>query len=329
MRISLFLFGLLIIGTTQAQQLPQFSQVALNRSLYNPAFIGDEQATVLTLGGRWQMIGFGQEPQSAFLNFEKNLTIKPKPIYNPYMRISVPITEGLKPKKSKFSHSVGGQLSTDKYGAFRSFQLSGLYGAHYQFTNSLKVSGGLKLGVSNNGFDADKAKVLNLQNPENPYTGGDTEYDQFVSGKWNTNIINIGAGINVQYEKFFISVAANQLTKDVIRFGNSNVNFNLKSHLFFITGYTFELTSEVKLKTTAVVKIMQPAPISIEGSAIADIGSAFFAGLTYHHNASAGLIVGFQVNEKFRVGYALDVPTTGIYKSSLGGHELVLNYRFK
>ncbi|NCA19754.1 MAG: type IX secretion system membrane protein PorP/SprF [Crocinitomicaceae bacterium] len=80
MRISLFLLGLLIIGTTQAQQLPQFSQVALNRSLYNPAFIGDEQATILTLGGRWQMIGFGQEPQSAFLNFEKNLTMKPKPI---------------------------------------------------------------------------------------------------------------------------------------------------------------------------------------------------------------------------------------------------------
>jgi len=329
MRGLIFFTLLLVVGKLQAQQMPQFTQVALNRSLYNPAYIGFEPQTTISLGGRWQMIGFGNEPQSAFLNFEKDLKIKSKPIYNPALRVSVEIPDDNRTQKSKFSHSIGGQLSSDRYGAFRSFQFAGLYGAHYQVNNSLKFSGGLKLGISNNGFNADKAQVLNVLNPELPYQGGDAEYDEFTAKNWNTNIINLGAGINVQYQNFFIGVAANQLTKDAIRFGSSNVNFNLTSHLFFLTGYNFELTEEFKLLTTAVVKKMSPAPASFELSAIGNFGDALFAGVNYHHKAAVGLIVGFQVNSAFRVGYSFDVSTNRIIQSSFGGHEIVLNYRFK
>lgn len=328
MRIALFIITFLAIGTLQAQQMPQFSQVALNRSMYNPAYVGMESKTMLTLGGRWQMIGFGNEPQSAFLNFEKNIKIKAKPIYNPAMRVSMPIPDDKRTLKSKFSQAFGGQLSSDKYGAFKSFQLAGLYAAHYQITSLLKVSGGLKLGISNNGFDADKAQVLNVSNPAIVYQGGDTEYDEFTAEKWNSNIINLGVGVNVQYGNFFVGASANQLTKDAIQFGRSNVNFNLTSHLFLMTGYNFEITEEFKVLTTAVVKKMSPAPTSLEVSAIGTFGDALFAGVNYHHKATVGLIVGFQVSSAFRIGYSFDASTNNIIKSSFGGHELVLNYRF-
>jgi len=328
MRLVLLIVSLLVIVSIQAQQMPQFSQVALNRSLYNPASIGMEQKTMLTLGGRWQMIGFGNEPQSAFLCFEKNLKIKSKPIYNPAMRVSTPIPDDNRSLKSKFSQSIGGQLTSDKYGAFKSFQLAGLYAAHYQVNSLLKFSGGLKLGISNNGFDAEKAQVLNVTNPELAYQGGDVEYDEFTAKKWNSNIVNLGLGLNVQYGNFFIGAAANQLTKAAIQFGRSNVNFNLTSHLFLMTGYNFEITEEFKILTTAVVKKMSPAPTSYEFSAIGNFGDALFAGVNYHHKASVGLIVGFQVSSAFRIGYSFDASTNRIIQSSFGGHELVLNYRF-
>jgi type IX secretion system PorP/SprF family membrane protein len=328
MRIALFIITFLAIGSLQAQQMPQFSQVAMNRSLYNPAYVGYEPKTMITLGGRWQMIGFGNEPQSTFLNFERNIKIKAKPIYNPAMRVSMPIPNDNRTQKSKFSQAFGGQLSSDKYGAFKSFQLAGLYASHYQFTSLLKVSGGLKLGISNNGFDADKAQVLNVSNPELSYQGGDNEYDEFTAEKWNSNIINLGVGVNVQYGNFFIGAAANQLTKDAIQFGRSNVNFNLTSHLFLMTGYNFQITEEFKVLTTVVVKKMSPAPTSLEVSAIGNFGDVIFAGVNYHHKATAGVLVGFQVSPDFRIGYSFDASTNTIIKSSFGGHELVLNYRF-
>lgn len=328
MRIALFILTLLAVGSLQAQQMPQFSQVAMNRSLYNPAYVGYEPKTMITLGGRWQMIGFGNEPQSAFLNFERNIKIKAKPIYNPGMRVSMPIPDDNRTLKSKFSQAYGGQLSSDKYGAFKSFQLAGLYAAHYQFTSLLKVSGGLKLGISNNGFDAEKAQVLNVSNPAIGYQGGDTEYDEFTAEKLNSNIINLGLGVNVQYGNFFVGAAANQLTKDAIQFGRTNVNFNLTSHLFLMTGYNFQITEEFKVLTTLVIKKMSPAPTSLEVSAIGNFGDVIFAGINYHHKASAGAIVGFQVSPAFRIGYSFDASTNKIIQSSFGGHELVLNYRF-
>lgn len=325
---TLFIFLFLVKGCIQAQQMPQFSQVSMNRSLYNPAYLGYEEKTMITLGGRWQMIGFGNEPQSVFLNFERNIKIKAKPIYNPAMHISMPIPDDNRTQNSKFSQTFGGQLSSDKYGAFKSFQFAGLYAGHYKFTNSLKLSAGLKIGISNNGFDADKAQVLNVNNPEIEYQGGDTEYDEFTVEKSNTNILNLGLGMNIQFGDFFIGAAANQLTKNSIQFGRSSLNFNLTSHFFLMTGYNFQLTEEFKVLTTVVVKKMSPAPTSLEVSVIGNFGDVIFAGVNYHHKATAGVIVGFQVSPAFRIGYSFDASTNNIIQSSFGGHELVLNYRF-
>ena len=328
MRKLISFFTLLAAFSVKAQQLPQYSMVVLNKSLYNPAYIGSTHGMSLGLGGRWQTVGFGGEPRSGYLTFEKSLNIREKERVNPGIRISSPIPESETLNKNKFSHGIGGQMVMDKTGAFGSFQLAGLYGAHYQVNKSLKISAGARLSWTNNNFDAAKAVVLNPNDPAAIYQGGDTEYDEFIAGKWNANYMHFGAGINVQYQNFFMGVSANQLSKGAIRFGSSNVNFDPKLHAFLITGYNFDISSEFKLQTTVIVKSMQPAPASFEFNAMASIGESLFAGLNYHHKASAGFFVGFNLNEKFRVAYALDVPTTRLNKFSWGGHELSLNYKF-
>lgn len=328
MRAVIFLATWCLVGAAFSQQLPQYTQAALNRTLYNPAFIGDEQKMEASAGGRWQMIGFGNEPRTAFLTFEKGINVKKKPVYNPAFRISREIPNENNFQKRKFSHGWGTQLIADNFGAFRSFQLAGLYGAHYEISRDLKVSGGLRLSFNNNGFDAGKAVVLNPSTPTEEYAGGDAEYDAYTDGRPNTNFIHLGAGLNVQYQKFFIGASVNQLTKDAIRFGATGVNFDPTMHFFVMTGYTFEFNSEFSLRTIATVKKMRPAPTSFELAAIANIGESLWAGLNLHLKSSVGFIVGFNVTNNFKVGYALDVPTTSLNKFSFGGHELVLNYRF-
>ncbi|MFY7943496.1 MAG: type IX secretion system membrane protein PorP/SprF, partial [Crocinitomicaceae bacterium] len=74
--ITFVFFGLSL--SLKAQQIPQNSQFALNPALLNPAFIGIEEGTEILVGGRWQMLGFGDEPRTAFGLYSKRLKTKEK-----------------------------------------------------------------------------------------------------------------------------------------------------------------------------------------------------------------------------------------------------------
>ena len=311
-----------------AQQLPQYTQFANNQSLYNPAFIGLNKSNDITVGGRWQMLGFGNEPRTAFGIFSKNLKLKEKEIFNPALRISRDIPKTSSLEKRKFSHAAGAQIGLDQYGAFRSFNLNGIYAFHYQVNRTFKVSGGLKLGFSNYSFDAAKAVVLNISDPKLTYQGGDSEYDQFISGRQNATFLNVGAGAVIHYTDFFIGVSADQLTRNAIELGTSSVNFNPSTHYFFTTGYKFSISDALKLTAVAQFKKMRPAPLSADFSIIANYGESLFFGLNYRHKAAVGIMAGFHINEKFSLGYSLDFTVNKLNSASNGGHELILSYRF-
>jgi type IX secretion system PorP/SprF family membrane protein len=311
-----------------AQQLPQFTQFANNQSLYNPAFIGINKSSDLTVGGRWQMLGFGNEPRTAFGIFSKNIKLKEKEVFNPALRISRNIPVSNSNEKRKFSHASGAQIMLDQYGAFRSFNLNGIYAFHYQANRNMKVSGGVKVGFSNNSFDASKAIVSNITDPKQAYQGGDSEYDQFISGRQNATFLNIGVGTVIHYSNFFIGFSADQLTRNTIELVNSSVNFNPSTHYFFTTGYKLSISEALKLTAVAQIKKMKPAPISTEFSIIANYGESLFCGLNYRHKAAVGAIAGFHINEKFSFGYSLDFTVNKLNYASNGGHELILSYRF-
>jgi len=187
-----------------AQQLPQYSQFAQNQALFNPSFIGVTEGKEMNIGGRWQMLGFGDEPRSAFGLFSQRIKSKVKTPVNPSIPISKEIPEPKKEEKRKFTHAFGSIVTYDKYGAFGTFELNGLYAAHYQLTKQLKFSGGVKIGVTNNSFDASRAIVSNVTDPSLIYQGGDSEYDQYISSRTNSSRINVGFGGTIYFEEFFI-----------------------------------------------------------------------------------------------------------------------------
>ncbi len=325
----IIIIGFLCVSAiSNAQQLPQYTQFANNQSLYNPAFIGINKSSDITVGGRWQMLGFGNEPRTAFGIFSKNIALKEKEVFNPSLRISRDIPSEATHEKRKFSQASGAQIALDQYGAFRTFSLNGIYAFHYQVNRTMKVSGGLKAGFNNNSFDASKAIVSNITDPKQAYQGGDSEYDQFISGRQNATFLNVGAGAVIHYSDFFIGFSTDQLTRNTIELGNSSVNFNPSTHYFFSTGYKFSISDALKLTAVALIKKMKPAPISTEFSIIGNYGESLFLGLNYRHKASLGAIAGFHINERFSFGYSVDFTTNKLNYASNGGHELILSYRF-
>jgi type IX secretion system PorP/SprF family membrane protein len=323
--ITLFFCGFAIL--LKAQQLPQYSQFAQNQALFNPSFIGTKEGKEIHVGGRWQMLGFGDEPRSAFGLYAQRIKSKVKETPNPSIPISKEIPESEKEEKQKFSHGFGTLVSLDKYGAFGTFELNGLYAAHYQLSKKLKLSGGVKIGVANNSFDASRAIVANISDPALSYQGGDAEYDLYISGRTNSSRLNIGLGGTILYDSFFIGAAASNLIGDAVQIGNSTANFQTTPHLFLTSGYTYVLSDALSLSAVLLLKKMQPAPLSAEMSIIANFGENLFGGIIYRHKAAFGITGGFDINDKFRLGYSIDFTTNKLRNVSNGGHELILRYR--
>ncbi|MBM3184936.1 MAG: PorP/SprF family type IX secretion system membrane protein [Bacteroidetes bacterium] len=324
--IILFFCGLSML--VKAQQLPQFTQFAQNQALLNPAFIGTNEDKEINLGGRWQMLGFGNEPHTAFGLYSQQLKTKEKEIINPSLPISREIPEIVKEDKRSLTQAFGANVGIDKYGAFGTFELNGLYAIHYKLTKKLKLSGGAKLGFSNNSFDPSKAIVANLNDPTLSYQGGDLEYDEFISSRTNNVRLNLGLGGAVHYEGFYVAGAISNLTGDLIEIGSSQVNFQTTPHLFFSTGYNHSIGQTLSVNTTLLLKKMSPAPISTELSIVANFDENLFGGLIYRHKSAIGVTGGFNINEKFRLGYSVDFSINKLRYASNGGHELILRYRF-
>ena len=324
--ITLFFCGLSIL--VKAQQLPQFTQFAQNQALLNPAFIGTNEDREINLGGRWQMLGFGNEPRTAFGLYSQQLKTKEKEIINPSLPISREVPEAEKDEKRILTQAVGAHVGVDKYGAFGTFELNGLYAIHYKLTKKLKLSGGAKLGFSNNSFDPSKAIVANLNDPTLSYQGGDLEYDEFIIGRTNNLRLNLGLGGAIHYADFFIAAAVNNITGDLIELGTSQVNFQPTPHLFLSTGYNHSIGQTMSINTTLLLKKMSPAPLSTELSIVANFDENLFGGLVYRHKSAIGVTGGFNINDKFRLGYSVDFSINKVRYASNGGHELILRYRF-
>jgi type IX secretion system PorP/SprF family membrane protein len=224
MKKVLIIIGLVLTGSAISQQMPQYSQYLRNQYMVNPGAAGVYDFVDVTMGGRWQWIGFGDEPRTAYLSVTSPITRNPRPKYNPALRISNGPVRNPEIKTGKFKHAIGGQLIADQYGAFRKLQLSGTYAIHMPVSKNYNLSFGTRIGMSNNTFLRDKAQVLNMVDPTQGYS--DQTYDDFSADQTSKYILDIGAGLYLYSKNVFVGIAADQLTKDMVEFGSGTANFN-------------------------------------------------------------------------------------------------------
>lgn len=312
--------SLLFVGLNCfSQQLPQFTQFINNTPLFNPSMMSMHERTSITLGGRWQMLGFGSEPRTAFISGQTRISNKSKKSLNPSLRISKDNTENDSVKQSRFSHYAGGQMLFDSYGAFDRTSINGCYSLGFDLNEDWKMLAGLKVGFSNFGFDRSKAQV----------TGNDDqEYDAYVANGTNRNSFDLSAGFTLVSKNYFIGFAANQFTKTSMDMNTSNSYFDQRMHWNLITGYTYSIPGIVDLQGMLLLKKMAPSPLSMEIAIKAVLPNQLWVGVHFRNRASVGFMAGFIIDNKFQLGYSLDLNTNRLISLTNGGHELILSYRF-
>lgn len=286
------LFGMLVLGNQIfAQTEPMYSQYMYNMLGVNPAYAGSREATSLNFFQRRQWVGIAGAPQTT----------------------SVSVDGAFNDNKLGW----GVQAYDDKLGVEKADGLNMMMATHIQVSDKGSLSGGLSVGIMNYRID--------LMNVQGRYTPSDPAfYSNF--NKW---LPAVGLGLYYNTDKFYAGFSVPNVLKsrltafDVMNSGIQKVN---STHIFFTTGYVFDINEEVKIKPSTMIKAVGGAPIEADFNTNLWLRDLIGLGFSYRTGDAMVGMAEAQINDHLRIGYAYDISISPLKYYNNGSHELMFRY---
>ncbi len=294
-KLFIILFSGLLVSSwsSVAQQDPQYTQYMYNTQVVNPAYAGSRQA--LSFGGlyRTQWVGLEGAPKTVTLNVHAPINIK--------------------------NVGIGGSLVHDEIGPSKETYFNIDYSYTIQTSTNGRLAFGLKTGLNLINIDFSR---LNISD------GGDI----FENNINNRVRLQIGTGIYYYTEKFYAGLSVPNFLEsqyfDEESIGNPDIYIvsEERAHFYFITGYVFQLSEDLKFKPAALTKLVTGAPLQVDISANFLFNEKFTFGAAYRWSAALSALVGFQLSDNLMIGLGFDQETTELARYNNGSYELYLRY---
>jgi type IX secretion system PorP/SprF family membrane protein len=297
-KLSFIIFVMILAlhsGIIQAQQAPLFTHYMYNTLLVNPAYAGSRGALTMTALHRSQWVSFKGAPLTQTLTLHS-------PVRNQY-------------------NGLGLSIMNDKIGPTNNTAVSGSYAYIMTLSKKSKLALGLSAGI--NIYQADLNSLL-LDEPYDPV---------FLGNIQNHLTPNFGFGVYYYRERFYAGLSAPYLLENsyaTVTLDNGNLlTSNERRHYYFITGAMFNLSHELALKPTLLVKATAAAPIQADLTATFIIMEKLLVGAMYRTGDAAGILAGVNVSDQFTIGYSFDF-SLGLETSKYnkGSHEIMVRYDF-
>lgn len=137
---------------------------------------------------------------------------------------------------------------------------------------------------------------------------------------------NIGAGAYLYSDKTYIGISIPYMLEN--RYYDNDVQYVASERMHFhgIVGHVFDLSSSVKFKPAALVKIVKGAPLQVDLSGNFLFFDKLTLGAAYRWSAAVSGMAGFQISNSWLIGYAYDKETTRLGNFNSGSHEIFLRY---
>ena len=279
---------MLSLNDVFAQQDPQYTQYMYNQNVLNPAYAGSRGVMSIGLLGRTQWVGVDGAPETLTLS-----------IHSPIGR----------------NIGLGFSVIHDEIGPAKE---DNLY-ADFSYTINTSEEGNLAFGLKA-GFTFLNVREILGQDPT----------DALLNEPINKATPNFGAGIFYYKQKFYVGLSIpNFLETRHLDKGNGRVSTaSEKMHYFLTTGYVFDISDDLKLKPSAMVKAAIGAPVSVDLSVNALLDDKFELGLSYRFDDSVSAILGLNVSDDMRIGYAYDYTISRFGQFNSGSHEIMLLFDF-
>jgi len=287
--ITLLVGCLLLIGIpAKAQQAPMYSQYMFNMLQINPAYAGNRASDNITALYRDQWVGLAGAPKTMVVSWDKRF--------------------------EQSNEGFGLQIYNDQLGIEKTTGVQGFFSHHIAFENSF-----LALGISGG--------ILNYQanysqaHPDDPT---DPLFQSNVNG-W---LPTIGFGALYATENWYAAFSVPALLHTQIDATNylDQDDMGGNNHYFLTGGYIFDVTDNVKLKPSIMIKDVKGAPIQYDFNVNCWFMDILSIGASYRTGDAVVGMLEFQLTPQLRLGYAYDYTISVLQGYSGGTHEFMLRY---
>ncbi len=292
MKKNYLLISVLFVGlwTTQAQQLPQFTQYMYNTISINPAYAGNRDAFSLTALNRNQWAGISGAPRTQTLS-----------IHSPLRNEQI---------------GLGLSVINDKTGYENYTYLYGDFSYTINVSQEVTLSFGLKGGFSY--YDLD----------EDLFSEPSVLQDPFFREKFNKWTPNFGAGLYLSSQNWYVGLSAPKIINNDNNEFSEFVALE-QVHYYMTGGYVFDLSDTWKLRPTVLAKVTNGAPLSFDMSGTVIYDEKLYLGATYRIDDAIGAFIDFQIFEPLRIGYGYEYSISDLRPYTSGSHEVILIYELR
>ncbi|HAH23066.1 MAG TPA: hypothetical protein DCL77_04770 [Prolixibacteraceae bacterium] len=281
-----------IAGESFGQQDPMYTQYMENLMAINPAYAGSKDLLSMMAVSRNQWVGMANAPDT------KTFAIH-SPITNTNM-------------------GLGLSFLSDQIWPIKQNGLYMDYSYTLHFSNKRKLALGLKAGV--NFYEAGVAD-LTTNDPNDPVFSSDINH---------SFLPNLGVGAFYHTDRYYLGLSVPKLIKNTInKTGFSSGQFDKEEiHIFFMSGYVFDVNRIVKFKPSVLTRMVSNAPVSFDLNSTFMFYDRLWLGAMYRLGDSFGGLFQLQVTNQMKIGYSYDFPISRLGAYNNGTHEIMVSFDF-
>jgi len=289
-KIKRIIVGMLLLTVSIAfsQQDPQYTQYMYNMNVVNPAYAGSQGTLSIGLLGRTQWVNLPGSPET--------ITAV----------IHAPVGRNV---------GLGFSVIADKIGPVKEQNAYADFSYTLQTSDEGRLALGIKGGVTFQDIDF---LSLSIEQSEDP----------LFADNLNEAYPNFGAGAFYYTDNFYVGLSMPNMleTRHFKKKNGLITSASEKMHYFLTSGYVFEISEDLKLKPSVMLKAVYGAPLSIDLSINALLLDTVEGGLSWREGDSLSAMINFLVAENLRIGYAYDYTLTNLGDFNTGSHEVFLLY---
>ncbi|MCK3686346.1 type IX secretion system membrane protein PorP/SprF [Maribellus sp. YY47] len=297
-----FLYLLLMVHMVVfAQQDPQYTNHMYYKLGTNPGYAGSEDAISGILLNRYQWAGFGGgEPVT--MVFSVNAPVK---------AFGAP-------------GGIGINIVRDQLGYNNNMWINFNYA--YKVTTGLGTLGiGVSPGFYNYNISPEEWSTPDGINGGGGTTGGDTGDNSIPSEETSQLAFDVGLGAYLYSRDYYLGISASHLNQAAVKYDEVEVYY-LARHYYVMGGYNIKLSDPLfQLRPSFLLK-SDIAGWQLDLNANVVYNDKFWGGLSYRVQDALAFLMGVELFNGLRVGYAFDLTTSAIGRNTLGSHEFFVGY---
>jgi len=287
MRHLLFICFCFVAISSNAQQLPLYSQYMNNELIINPAVSGTQSYSPLQISFRNQWAGFNGSPNTQAISFHR---------------------------RQKKNVGLGAVLFNDNTGG--AINRTGMILSYAYHIPVAKGKLSLALAANLNQYTFDSEGLIS--NDPDPLIDGSSE-SSFVP--------DATFGAYYYSDKFFTGFSVHNLIQTPININTAvSYTNSLIRHYFLHTGYNHKINENISLQPSFMLKSVISTGVQYDVNLRATYKDQMWLGASYRNQDAIVMMYGINYKNYF-AGYSYDITMSDIGNYSNGSHEVFLGYR--